>query len=127
MIDRRFIMFCAIGGANTLIHMAIAWLAVNFAQLPPLAANCVAFIGANCCSFAVNARLTFSVAPEWRHYPRFFGISLTGLAISSTLVWLAGHFNLHYLLAIAVASVLSAALSFALSARLVFIERKRQA
>lgn len=124
MIDRRFITFCAIGGGNTLIHMGIAWLAVRYAQFTPLAANLVAFLGANCCSFAANARLTFSMAPDWRRYPGFLAVSLTGLAVSSTLVWLAGRFHIHYLLAIAAASVLSAIISFGLSARLVFAARK---
>lgn len=124
MIDRRFITFCAIGGGNTLIHMGIAWLAVTYAQLPPLAANFIAFLGANCCSFVANARLTFAMTPDWRRYPHFLAVSLTGLAVSSTLVWLAGRFHVHYLLAIAVASVLSAVISFGLSSRLVFSARK---
>lgn len=125
MIDRRFITFCAIGGGNTLIHMGIAWLMVSYAQFTPLAANVIAFLGANFCSFAANARLTFSTAPDWRRYPGFLAVSLTGLAVSSALVWLAGRLHVHYLLAIAVAAVLSAIISFGLSSRLVFAARKQ--
>jgi len=124
MITRRFITFSTIGIVNTLIHMYITWLAVTYIQFTPLFANMIAFLCANCCSFVANARLTFSMAPDWRRYPNFLTASLTGLGVSSTLIWLADQFNVHYLLAIAAGSIFSAILSFRLSSWFVFTTRK---
>jgi putative flippase GtrA len=120
MTGRRFATFCAVGGANTLVHMAVAWLMVSAAGLPLLPSNAVAFLVANLASFAANAKLTFGTTVQWRLYPAFLGVSMTALVASTVLVALADRAGIHYLIGIAVSAVLSAVVGFALSNRWVF-------
>jgi putative flippase GtrA len=120
MTGRRFARFCAVGGANTFVHMAVAWLLVSAAGLPLLPSNAVAFLVANMVSFLMNATFTFGMSLQWRRYPAFLGVSMTALVASTLLVALTDHAGVHYLVGIAAAAVLSAVVGFVLSNRWVF-------
>lgn len=121
----RFLRFCALGGVNTLIHMAVASLQIELLAMRPVLANVGAYLVANLVSFFANARLTFGVAPDIRRYPHFLAVSLFGFAASTTMVALSGWLGIHYLVAIAIGAVISALIGFFMSARLVFAGHHR--
>lgn len=108
---KRFVRFCLVGVANTGVHMLVVLMLVEgLAWIPPLA-NVTAFLCANLFSFLVNSRWTFATMQGGAsRYPRFFAVSLVGLAISWACVELALLTGLHYLVGV-VGSVLLVAVS----------------
>ena len=109
--------------SGTLVHLVAAWALIEVLGIALLLANMLAFLLANAVSFAANARLTFDAPIRWRRYSRFLGVSLSALAISTLIVWVAANLGIHYLFAIAASAMISAVLGYLLSRRWVFTER----
>ncbi|NSL55468.1 GtrA family protein [Uliginosibacterium aquaticum] len=107
----RFLRFCAVGVANTGVHMLIVLTLAELLHWPPPLANAMAFLGANLFSYILNSRWTFATMKgDASRYPRFLAVSLVGLAISWASVELAMLAGLHYLFGV-VGSVLLVAVS----------------
>lgn len=118
--QKRFLRFCVVGVANTLLHLAVVYTLVEVLGLLPTMANVLAFIVANLFSFLVNSRWTFQQAAGLQRYSRFLVVSLTGLVLSWLCVALAGQLGVHYMLGV-IASVGAVAVSgYLLNRRFVF-------
>lgn len=108
---KHFVRFCLVGVANTGVHMLIVLALAELLHWAPPLANAAAFICANLFSYIVNSRWTFvAMQGGASRYPRFFAVSLVGLAISWASVELAMRLGLHYLVGV-VGSVLLVAVS----------------
>lgn len=90
-LGTRLLRFGTSGVAATLIHLAIASLAV-YSGLGGTAANVLGFVVANCFSYLSNALWSFRAGVSAQNYGRFLAISLIMLlvtvAISALVEWL---------------------------------------
>lgn len=118
--QKRFLRFCMVGVANTLLHMAVVYTLVEEVGMLPRLGNMLAFVVANLFSFFVNSRWTFQQAAGLQRYTKFFLVSLTGLALSWLCVALAEKIGVHYMLGV-IASVGAVAVTgYLLNRRFVF-------
>ncbi|KAF7598161.1 MAG: hypothetical protein CGU28_13820 [Candidatus Dactylopiibacterium carminicum] len=98
---RRFLRFCAVGVANTGLHLLVVLVLVEWLHWRPSLGNALAFVCANLFSFAVNSRWTFAGSKGgFGRYPRFLAVSLSGLLISWASVEIAQWLALHYLVGV---------------------------
>ncbi len=106
--------FAVIGVIATGVHVVAASIAHYLFSLPPLYANFVGFLFAWSVSFAGHYLWTFDQLSTVRQaMPRFFLISLCGLAINQAIVWLVVDvFGKSFALAMALAVIIIPAASF---------------
>lgn len=111
-LPRQFVRFCAVGGVNTAIHLAVVVALVEWAGTHPVPANAIAFGGANAFSFWANSRYTFRTAVAVGRWLRFVLVSLAGLALASGCSAVAALQDWHYLAGVALTFVVMPLLSF---------------
>jgi putative flippase GtrA len=117
-VRSRFVQYAAVGAVATAVHYGVLVACVETALLaPPWAAALGAWVGAQV-AFVGNAWLTFRAAPitigAWL---RFQATAAIGAVLSFALVAAAVHVGLHYLLAQAVATVLTLGVTFEINRR----------
>lgn len=78
--------FGVVGLAATLVHLLIAWLAHNQAEMMPVWANAFGFLVAFTFSYVGHFYWTFGQRAGHRvRLPRFVAVSATGFALSSLI------------------------------------------
>lgn len=115
--------FAGVGAVSTVIDIAIFWLLVELAQVPPLVANALGYSVGAVNSFLLNRLVTFR-ATSTRRAPDaqlalFIVVRLVCLAIASLVLVVALHF-MPSLPAKLVSIVVTFVVAYALSSRLVF-------
>ncbi|MBA2923319.1 GtrA family protein [Pseudomonas sp. P7] len=116
----RFIRFCCVGVCNTVIHIGLVLLIVELFLLAPPIANVIAFLFANMTSYFFNANWTFQKKRSIKLYFKFFLVSLIGLAISWSAVWLSVYLQAHYLIGVIGSIFLVVIVSYTLNRYFVF-------
>ena len=113
----QFLRFCVIGVASTVTHFLVAVIMVEFAGLPVLWANAVAFAIAFLVSYSGNHRWTFALdGGHGRFLPRFVATQLAGFGLNQAIVWLiAIRLGADYRLGLAAALVIVPVVTFLIS------------
>jgi dolichol-phosphate mannosyltransferase len=106
----QFIKFCAVGGIGAAINLFALYFLVEFIHLWYIFGAAVAFVMAVSSNFILNKRWTFDDRRKglWaiKSYVKFFVISIAGLAINlSVLYLLVEYFSAWYIFAQVVAIV----------------------
>ena len=85
-----FIKFCLVGGSGVFVDFGITWLLKEVARINKYVANSIGFICAATSNYLLNRIWTFeSHDPEIAmQYARFIGISIIGLLINNTAIYL---------------------------------------
>ena len=116
-------LFALVGASSTTLDVALFWLLIDLAQVPPLPANAVSYSLAAANSFLLNKFITFRHRKAQRGSVRqvaiFVLVRLTCLAVSS-LVLAAALSLLSSLAAKLVSVAVTFTLAYTLSSRLVF-------
>ena len=117
----RFLRYAAVGALATAVHYALlAWAVERCGWAPPCAAGVGATAGAQV-AFLCNRRFTFAHrGPAWPAWRRFQLASVLGMVISVLGVAAGLALGWHYLLAQALATLVSLGLTFALNRRWAF-------
>ena len=86
----QFIKFCLVGGSGVFVDFGITWLLKEVARINKYVANSIGFICAATSNYLLNRIWTFeSHDPEIAmQYARFIGISVIGLLINNTAIYL---------------------------------------
>lgn len=114
----RILRFALVGGAATLVHIAIAWLLLTvWPSGPVFGINLLAYLGAFSCSLVGHQHFTFG---QSAHFLRFVLMSLSGFAINNLLLASGLRLGLTSFWAIAIATCLAAAVSYVVSRLWVF-------
>ena len=115
--------FAGVGAVSTVIDVAIFWLLVELAQVPPLVANALGYSVGAVNSFLLNRLVTFRDTSTRRapdaQLALFIVVRLVCLAIASLVLAVALHF-MPSLPAKLVSIVVTFVVAYALSSRLVF-------
>lgn len=121
-------MFAVVGAVSTAIDVGVFW-ALTRAGLHPLIANLISYSSVGFLNYCLNARFTFAHRGEasagvgsWRRMATFAAVKTLALALSS-LSLAAALLYLPPLPAKGVSIVVTFAVSFLLSSRLVFVPR----
>lgn len=85
----QFLKFCVVGGSGMVIDFSITYLLKEILRLNKYIANSTGFICAATSNYLLNRLWTFqSHDPEvTRQYALFLGISLVGLAINNSVIY----------------------------------------
>ena len=115
---RRFVRYAAVGAVATAVHYAVLVGCVEASLLPPWwAAALGAWAGAQV-AFAGNACFTFAGAPvTFAAWLRFQIVAVLGALISFAIVKLGVGAGLHYLLAQAIATLVSLFVTYEVNRR----------
>jgi putative flippase GtrA len=82
---RSLLRFSIVGLGMTALHVGVASLLITRAQWHPAAANSLAFVLANLCSFAANSLWSFNSRPQADNLMRFFAVSVLAWAVTTGL------------------------------------------
>lgn len=120
-----FLQYSAVGGAATAVHWGVLALLV---QSGGLRADVAAAVGAGCGAVAAylgNHRFAFAgTAPHMFALPRFLAVAVLSVLLSATTVLLLSTVSgAHYLLAQAIATLLTLCGGYALNKRWAFRRR----
>lgn len=101
-LAKQFFKFCLVGGLGVLVNLGVLYSLVQFLGLFYLYAAILAFVVAVSSNFILNRIWTFANVRKGvgitGQYFRFFGISIMGLLINLTILYLlVQHGNLWYL------------------------------
>jgi putative flippase GtrA len=123
----RFLRYASVGALATAVHYGVLVGLVEGGLLAPRYAAAVgAWIGAQV-AFAGNARFTFDGAVfDLRSWIRFQLTALVGAAISFSIVALGVRAGLHYLLAQALATLLTLFITYEINRRWSFATPARR-
>jgi putative flippase GtrA len=115
---RRFLRYATVGAVATAVHYAVLAGCVEASLLPPWwAAALGAWIGAQV-AFAGNAFFTFAGAPvTFLAWLRFQIVALLGASISFAIVKVGVGAGLHYLVAQAIATLVSLFVTYEVNRR----------
>ena len=88
----RFILYCVVGGINTIIDLSIfVFLTTSEKMAPPLA-NVISYTTALIISFLLNRNFTFRATAYWlmpaAQFYRFVAVNLVSLAGSTAAIWM---------------------------------------
>ena len=86
----QFIKFCIVGGSGVFVDFGLTWFFKEVCHINKYVANSIGFICAATSNYLLNRIWTFeSHDPEivWQ-YARFIGISVVGLAINTSVIYL---------------------------------------
>ena len=113
----RFLRYASVGAVATAVHYGVLVACVESGGLAPrFAAALGAWVGAQV-AFAGNAWLTFGAPVTWLAWWRFQVTAVVGAAISFAVVALGVRAGLHYLIAQAIATLLSLAVTYQINRR----------
>lgn len=124
LVDQLFrvLRYALIGVCATLVHAAILWLLVTFADLRPSFATIVGFLAAFSVSYFGHYHFTFhSTEPHRRALPRFFAVALSGAVLNWLIFFIVNDgFGIDYWIAFLIAVFVVPIFVFAMSGRLAF-------
>lgn len=124
LVDQLFrvLRYALIGVCATLVHAAILWLLVTFADLRPSFATIVGFLAAFNVSYFGHYHFTFhSTEPHHRALPRFFAVALSGAVLNWLIFFIVNDgFGIDYWVAFLIAVFVVPIFVFAMSGRLAF-------
>ena len=86
----KFLKFCIVGGSGVIIDFGITFVCKELLKLNKYVANALGFICAETSNYILNRTWTFaSTNPHIaEQYLRFIGISVVGLAINTSVIYL---------------------------------------
>jgi putative flippase GtrA len=113
----QFARFAGIGALATVLHYAILIAFVQYGLVDPVTASTIGFALSALGNYALNRTFTFrSSRPHTEALPRFAAVTLLGLAINASLIWLFHILvGLHYLLAQVLATAGTLSWNFAVN------------
>jgi putative flippase GtrA len=123
MISRRFIRFCAIGGASAACSLTMLALLVDVARMNYLIGFALTFVTVNCVSYVASRRFAFesTTVRFGAGLLRYFGVMIFGLALNTAaMAILVGGLDLAPMLAAAILCVLGAPMNFLLHRQVTF-------
>src|SRR5262249_30286504 len=106
--------FALVGVVNTVIDFSVFWTAVRYLGWPLIPSNVLSWMVAVSCSYALNSFITFG--PEsgrvlrWRDYLVFAVSGIAGMVASTATL-----FALSHVMQLAIAKLISIAVSFAVN------------
>ena len=104
LLARRWMRFCIVGGAASLVYYFCGLFFVSLLGLPVLAGNALAFLAGFVVSYLGQALWTFQAAASHRAMlPRFAATQAVGLGLNSVLIWLLMAAGMSYAVAMWVA------------------------
>ena len=113
-VRRKAISFGLIGAINTLVDLAVFWIALTLIGLVPLLANLASWLVAVSGSYFMNCFTTFAAESgrkaTVRTYAGFVASGMAGFAMSSAALLIAAMF-----MSILAAKLLAVAVSFAVN------------
>lgn len=126
-LSREIILFLMIGAAGFVVDAGGVHILTRYADFHPIIARLPGFAAAICVTFFLHDRLTFNgsrskaLVPAFIHYIAANILSQsTNFALYSVLVWGVSFFRDFPEAAVAVGSIVAAALSFTLYKKVVF-------
>lgn len=106
LLARRWIRFCLVGGAATLVYFFCGVAFVTLLGLPVLLGNAFAFLAGFVVSYLGQCLWTFRAGGTHRiMLPRFAATQAVGLALNSGIIWLLTHVGVAYEVAMGAAIV----------------------
>ncbi len=128
---RRFVRFCLVGGSGVLVNMGLLWFFTEVAGLYYLVASAIAVEFAVINNFLWNDTWTFRDRcsagghMRWRRFLKFNLVSLAGLCINVSLLWLfTSHLGVYYLLSNLVGIAAATMWNFLVNSRWTWQPRK---
>ena len=104
LLARRWMRFCIVGGAASLVYFGCGLFFVNLLGLPVLAGNALAYLVAFVVSYLGQCLWTFRAEGSHRAMlPRFAATQALGLALNSGIIWLLMAAGMSYAVAMWVA------------------------
>lgn len=104
LLARRWMRFCIVGGAASLVYFGCGLFFVNLLGLPVLAGNALAYLVAFVVSYLGQCLWTFRAEGSHRSMlPRFAATQGLGLALNSGIIWLLMAAGMSYAVAMWVA------------------------
>ena len=104
LLARRWMRFCIVGGAASLVYFGCGLFFVNLLGLPVLAGNALAYLVAFVVSYLGQSLWTFRAEGSHRAMlPRFAATQGLGLALNSGIIWLLMAAGMSYAVAMWVA------------------------
>jgi putative flippase GtrA len=119
-VNKQFLIFCAFGAVNTLVHGSAVIIQVDSLGFNQVPANIVAFFIANILSYAMNSRFTFDQRLSLGRYLKFLGSSLATLVITLVISTAGEMLSLHYLVTTATLIVVAPVITFTLLKKFAF-------
>ncbi|MDR0213307.1 MAG: GtrA family protein [Comamonas sp.] len=114
----QLLQFVLVGGSAAATHLAVVGLLVSLLDMPPLAANVLAFLVAFVVSYNGHALFTFSAARArgWPVVARFFAVACLSFVANELLYYIALNWlHWHYFWSLAAVLVLVAIGTFVMS------------
>ena len=101
LLERRFLVFAAVGAVGTATQYLILILLVQLADVHSVAASTLGFLAGAIVNYILNYRITFkSNNKHAEAVSKFFSIAFIGLILNAILMSVfAEIFQFHYLLA----------------------------
>ena len=104
LLAKRWMRFCIVGGAATLVYYFSGLFFVSLLGLPVLAGNALAYLVGFAVSYLGQALWTFRAEGSHRAMlPRFAATQAVGLALNSGIIWLLMAAGMSYAVAMWVA------------------------
>lgn len=104
LLARRWMRFCIVGGAATLVYYFSGLFFVSLLGLPVLAGNALAYLAGFVVSYLGQCLWTFQAEGSHRAMlPRFAATQGVGLALNSGIIWLLMAAGMSYAVAMWVA------------------------
>lgn len=104
LLARRWMRFCLVGGAATLVYYFCGLFFVNLLGLPVLVGNALAYLAGFVVSYLGQCLWTFQArGSHLAMLPRFAATQALGLGLNSGIIWLLMRLGLDYALAMWVA------------------------
>lgn len=104
LLARRWMRFCIVGGAASLVYYICGLFFVNLLGLPVLAGNALAFAAGFVVSYLGQCLWTFQAEGSHRAMlPRYAATQALGLALNSGIIWLLMAAGMSYAVAMWVA------------------------
>lgn len=108
--------FGTVGGAATLIHLCVAWVAARGLEAPPFLANAIGFGTAFAFSYLGHFYWTFGQREGHPvRLPKFLVVSGIGFALTNLITWITVNAALPYEVALFAILVTVPAVTWALS------------
>ncbi len=120
---QRPLKFCIVGGSGALIGLGILYLLTDIVGLHYLVSNVVAFACSVSNNYLWNSKWTFrDKEASLIGYNKYVGVSLLGLGVNETILWLLTALTgMYYMISAAIAIVGAFLVNYILSKRLVWV------
>lgn len=104
LLARRWMRFCIVGGAASLVYFGCGLFFVSLLGLPVMAGNALAYLAGFVVSYLGQCLWTFQArGSHLAMLSRFAATQVLGLALNSLIIWLLVRLGVDYALAMWVA------------------------